>query len=70
MAAAIPYLMIIIGQVQFPNAGAVLACLGEACQTALCVHPLLLVRHFPQILWRGKYATININEGHHSPACS
>jgi hypothetical protein len=29
-----------IGQVQFPVAGAVLACLGEARQTALCVCPL------------------------------
>jgi len=32
-----------IGQVQFPVAGAVLACLGEARQTALCLCPL---RHF------------------------
>ena len=39
MAAAIPYVRKNIGQVQFPDAGAVLACLGEACQTALCVDP-------------------------------
>ncbi|HET9587525.1 MAG TPA: hypothetical protein VFO91_01940 [Anaerolineales bacterium] len=50
-ADAVACMVIIIGQVQFPFAGAVLACLGEACQTALCVYSLWLYRYFPQTSW-------------------